>query len=76
MKLFKTKSFYIIALILSILGVVFTIIYAIPATATLPGISKYSSYLILAFFAFHIYFYSRALWLATISKKETDTHKQ
>lgn len=62
MQFFRSRPFYICALIVSIAGVLFTAIYAIPRTAALPGISKYSSYLIIAFFAYHTYIYGKALW--------------
>lgn len=75
MQFFRSKAFYICALIVSIAGILFTALYAIPKTAQLPGISKYSSYLIIAFFAYHAYSYSKALWLAGRNNDTLSDHQ-
>ncbi|OJU78832.1 MAG: hypothetical protein BGO09_11755 [Bacteroidetes bacterium 47-18] len=74
MQFFKSRPFYIAALIVSILGILFTAVYAVPKTAGLPGISKYSSYLIIGFFAFHACLYGKALWSSGRTKDTPPDH--
>jgi len=72
-KFMKTKWFCITAFVISILGLIGTLLFAVPETATLPGVSKYSSYLIASIFAFHIYFYGKELIQKNYNKEEEKT---
>lgn len=73
MNFFKSSKFYTLALIACILLFIYVLIFAIPQAQNYTGLSKYSSYIILAFFGYHIYFYGKKLYDAAKEKKENNS---